>query len=95
MKENLVETYYIYFERAKKQITFLHPGIDLSFMYMFKVVHDGKLEDVSTIPQLASSYVPDIQVEPKGDKPYWDATMVMLPFGMLLKRTWLLMRVNE
>lgn len=79
MKDDLVETYDIYFERSKEHATFLYPGMDLSSMGIFKVLCDGQLVDVSGGSQpsdLVASPAKGIETDPEVDKEIEDANMV-------------------
>lgn len=42
LKDDLVETFDIYFEREKEQVALLHSELDLSHMDIFKVVCDDQ-----------------------------------------------------
>lgn len=61
-------------------MAFLRPGHDLSLMNVFKVIHVGKMMDVSNISQpsvLAALFALDSQFEHEGEKHDKDAIVVM------------------
>lgn len=47
LKDDFEETSDIYFETAKEKIAFLQPRMYLILMDMFKIVRNGKCEDLS------------------------------------------------
>lgn len=45
LKDEIVVASDLYFERARKQVSFLYPDLDLSKMDLFQVVQDVQLVD--------------------------------------------------
>lgn len=71
LKEDLMQTSNIYFEREKEQVTFFHPGLDLISMDIFKVVSEGQLMDDEDNPfyeQSITSLIKDTQAKPNANK---------------------------
>lgn len=71
LRDSLVETFYVYFERVKKRVAFFYLGMDLSLLDMLKVVYGSKLVedtyDPLSVDPITSS-IKDAQVELEGDK---------------------------
>lgn len=71
LKENLVETFIVYFEQEKEQMTFCYTQMHLSLMDMFQVICDGQRVDNTDYPSLfepVTYFVKDAQVGPGGNK---------------------------
>lgn len=78
-KDDLVETFDIYFEGAYVKMDFLYHELDLIPMDMFKVFRGGQFVDVSHGPQpspLIAFLAKDTQAKPEGDKATEDAKLV-------------------
>lgn len=71
LRDSLVETFYVYFERVKKRVAFFYLGMDLILLDMLKVVYGSKLVedtyDPLSVDPIASS-IKDARVELEGDK---------------------------
>lgn len=62
LKENLVETFIVYFDQAKEQMTFFYTRMHLSLMDMLQVICDGQQVDNTNYPslfELVTSFVKD------------------------------------
>lgn len=45
LKDEVVVTFIHHFEKARRQVVFLYPNLDLSLMDLFEVIQDGQLVD--------------------------------------------------
>lgn len=67
LNNEVVYTSDIYFERAKEQVSFLYPNLDLSQMEFLKVIYDGQLVDEEAEAfQEPKKYAPNKKTHDKG-----------------------------
>lgn len=52
LKGDMVEISDLYFLHAKEQITFIYPGLNLCYMYLFKVVQGCQVVDDEYAPPI-------------------------------------------
>lgn len=67
LKDNMVDTSNIYFERENEHVAFFHLTLYMTFMGMFKVSRDVQLVDDKLVPSLdkpVTSLVKDAQIVP-------------------------------